>query len=142
MRWFFQASVSECSNTRICCLLLCILLSPSRFQNPRHSHHIGSSAHLGVPCLRPSIYNFHMRSFVHLGVVRLCNRIPITHPEFLSLPVAVLLQTFIVIKVLCFSTMYISSVPGGKKASDFFTNHLQSTDGAGFQHVGRNKGQG
>ena len=92
MRWFFQASVSSCSDPRLCRLLLFILPSPSRFTNPRHSHHIGSSAYLGVPYIRPNISDCHMRSFTHLGVARLCPSIPITNPDFLSLPVAVLLH--------------------------------------------------
>ena len=92
MRWFFQASISDCSNPRLCCLLLCIIPSPSRFPNPRHSHHTGSYTHLGVPCLRTSISDCHTRSFSHLGVTRLRPRIPITHPDFLFLPVAFLLH--------------------------------------------------
>ena len=92
MRWFFQASVSDCSNPRLCRLLLCMLPSPSRFPNPRHSHHTGSSNHLGVPCIRPRISDCHSRSFAHLGVPCLCPSIPITHPDLLSLTVAVLLH--------------------------------------------------
>ena len=95
MRWFFQASVRDCSNPRLCRLLLCIFPSPSRFPNPRHRQHKGSSAHLGIPCLRPSIYDCHTRSFAHLGVARLRPNIPITHPYFLSLTVAVLLHDHI-----------------------------------------------
>ena len=87
----FQDSISDCSNHRICHLLLCIFPILSRFPNPRHCHHIGSSADLGVPCLRLSISDCHMRSFSHLGVTYLSPSIPITHPDFLSLPVAVLL---------------------------------------------------
>ena len=92
MRWFFQASVSDCFNPRLCRLLLCILPSPSRFPNPRHSHHTGSSAHLGVPCLCPIISDCHTRSFAHLVVAHIHPSIPITHPDFLSLLVAVLLH--------------------------------------------------
>ena len=92
MRSFFQASVSDCSNPRLCLLLLFILSSTSGFPNPSHSHHIGSSADLGVPCLRLSISDCHMRSFSHLGVTRLSPSIPITHPDFLSLLVAALLH--------------------------------------------------
>ena len=92
MRWFFQASVSDCLNPRLCHLLLCILRSPSRYPNPCHSHHRGSSANLDVPCLLPRISDCHTRSFVHLGVACLCPSISITHPDFLSLPVAVLLH--------------------------------------------------
>ena len=91
MRWFFRASVSDCSNPRLCRLLLYILHSPSRCTNHRHSHRTGSSAHLGVPCLRPSISGCPTRSFAHLGVARLRPSILITHPYFLYLPVAVLL---------------------------------------------------
>ena len=91
----FQASVSDCSNPRLCHLLLCILPIPSRFPNPRHSHHTGSSAHLGIPCLHPRIYYCHTRSFDHLGLACLRPSIPITHPDFLSLPVAVLLHAHI-----------------------------------------------
>ena len=86
----FQDSVSECSNPRLCCLMLCIF--PSPFPNPRHIYHTGSSAHMGVPYLCPSIYDFHTRSFSHLGVSRLRLSIPTTHPGFLSLPVTVLLH--------------------------------------------------
>ena len=92
MRWFFQASVSDCSNPRLCRLLLCILPSPSRFPNPRHIHHTGSSTHLCVPCLRSSISDCHTRAFIHMGVSRILTSIPISHPDFLSLPVAVLLH--------------------------------------------------
>ena len=89
---FFQASVSDISNPRLCRLLLCVLTITSRFPNPRHSHHSGSSDHLGVPCLRPSISDCHMWSFTHLGVARIHPSIPSTHPDFLSLPVAVVLH--------------------------------------------------
>ena len=92
MMWFLQASVSDCSNPRLCQLLLCILRIPYSFPNPRHSHLTGSSIHLGVPCLRPSISDCHTRSFHHLGVARLRPCIPITHPDFLSLPFVVLLH--------------------------------------------------
>ena len=92
MRWFFQASVSDCLNPRLCCLLLYILPIPSSLPNPRHIHHPGLSYHLGVPCLRPSISDCHRRSFAHLGVALLHPSMPITHPDFLSLPVAVLIH--------------------------------------------------
>ena len=92
IRWFFQASVSDCSNSRLCRLLLCVIPSPSRCHNPHHSHHTGSSTHLGVPCLRLSISDCHRRQFDHLGVTRLLPIIPITHPDFLSLTVVVLLH--------------------------------------------------
>ena len=92
MRWFFQASVSDCSNSRLCCLLLCIPPIPSIFTNPLHSHHTGSSAHLGVPCLHLIIFDFHTRSFAQLGVTHIYPRIPITHPDFLSLMVVVILH--------------------------------------------------
>ena len=64
----FQASVSDCSKSRLYSLLLYMFPIPSSFPNTCHSHHTGSSAHLGVPCLRPSISDFHTRSFAHLGV--------------------------------------------------------------------------
>ena len=92
MRWFFQASVSDCLNPRLCRLLLFILPGLSIFPNPRHSHNTGSSAHLGVPCLCPIISDCHTRSFTHLVVAHIHPSIPITHPDFLSLPVAVLLH--------------------------------------------------
>ena len=92
MRWFFQVSVSDCSNPSLCRFLLCIFPSPSRFPNPRHIHLTGSSAHLGVPCLRPRISDFHMRSFADLYVAHLRPSILISHPYFLYLPVAVLLH--------------------------------------------------
>ena len=91
MIWFFPSSVSGCLNSILCRLFLCILPSPSSFPNILHIHHTGSSAHLGVPCRRPSISNCHTRSFAHMGVARLRIIIPITHPDFLSLPVEVLL---------------------------------------------------
>ena len=95
MRWFLQSSVSDCLNSRLCCLLLCILPSLSGFTNPCHSYHTGSSAHLSVPCLCSRNSDFHTRSFNHLGVACLCTSTPITHPDFLSLPVAVLLHVHI-----------------------------------------------
>ena len=95
MRWFLQASASDCLNPRLYCLLLCIFPIPSRFPNTRHSHHTGSSAHLGFPCLRPSISDCHTRSFSHLGVARLRPIIMITHPDFLSHPVEFLLHSHI-----------------------------------------------
>ena len=93
MRWSLQDSVSDCLNPRLCRLILCILHNPSRFPNPRHSHHTGSSAHLGSACLRPSISNCHTSSLTHLGVTRLRPSIPITHQDFLSLLVAVLIYS-------------------------------------------------
>ena len=78
MRWLFQASVSECSKPRLCRLLLCILPSPYRFLNTCHSHHTGSSSHLGIPCLPPSISECHKRSSAHLGVACLRPRLPLT----------------------------------------------------------------
>ena len=95
MRCFFQVSVSDCSYPRLCCLLLCILPIPSRFPNLRHIHLTGSSSHLGVPCIRPRISDCHMRSFSNLDVAHLRLIIPISHPDFLSLPVAVLLHVHI-----------------------------------------------
>ena len=76
----FQDSVSNCSIPRICHLLLCNFPCPSWYSNLRHRYHTSSSAHLGVPCLRPSIYIYHRRSFSHLGVFRLCTSIPTTQP--------------------------------------------------------------
>ena len=93
MKWFFQSSVSECSNPRLCHLLLCILPTPSRFFNPHHIHYTGSSDHLGVPCLRLSISDCHTRSFAKLGVSHIRPSIPINHPDFLSLMVAVLIHS-------------------------------------------------
>ena len=93
MRQFFQAPVSDCSNPKLCRLLLCILPSSSIFLNPRHIHHTGLSAHLGVPCLRPRISDFHTRSFTHLVVACLRPSIPITHPDLPSLHVAFLLRS-------------------------------------------------
>ena len=95
MRWFLQASVSNFSDPRLYHLLLHILPSPSRFPNPHHIHYTGSSAHLGVPCILPGISKFHTRSFSHLGIARLRTSILITHPDFLSLLVAVLLHAHI-----------------------------------------------
>ena len=89
---FYQSSVSDYSNPRLCRLLLCILPIPSRFTNSIHSHHTGSSTHLGVPCHCLGISDCHTRSFAHLSVARLHTNIPITHPDFLSLPVVVLLH--------------------------------------------------
>ena len=89
---FSKASVSDCSNPSLCHFLLCIFPSTSRFSNPRHSHSTGSSAQLGVPCIRPIIYDYHMRSFADLDVAHLSPGIPISHPDFFSLPVAVLLH--------------------------------------------------
>ena len=92
MRLFSQSSVSDCSNPRLCCLLLFILPIPSRCTNPRRSHYTGLSTHLGVPCLRLSISNCYTTSFAHLGVTFLHLSIPITHPYFLSIPVVFLLH--------------------------------------------------
>ena len=92
MRWFFQASVSDCLNPRLCRLFLCILPIPYIFPNPRHSHHTGSSVHLGVTCLYPSILDCHTKSFAHLGISRFRPSIPITHSYFLSFPVEFLLH--------------------------------------------------
>ena len=76
----FQASVSDCLISRRCCLLLCILPCPSCYSNPSHSYHTSSSAHIGVPRLRPSISVCHTRSFAHLGVSHLRPSMPTTHP--------------------------------------------------------------
>ena len=85
MRLFFQASVSHCSIPGLCRLLLCTLPCPSCYYNLRHSYHTSSSAHLGVPCLRPRISVCHTRPFAHLGVSRLRPSMPTTHP-ILPLP--------------------------------------------------------
>ena len=95
MRWFFQDSVSDCLKPRFCSLFLCILPSHSRFPNPCHIHHTGLFAHLGIPCLRPSISDCQTGSLSHLGVTCLRPSKPITHPDFLSLPVAVLLHAYL-----------------------------------------------
>ena len=95
MRWFFQASVNDCLNTRLCHFFLCILPILSIFPYPRHSHHTNSSAHLGFPCLRPRISDCCTRSFAHLGVARLHPSIPITHPYFLFLLAAVILHAYL-----------------------------------------------
>ena len=44
MRWFFRASVSDCSILRLCRLLLCTLPCPSCYSNLHHSYHTSSSA--------------------------------------------------------------------------------------------------
>ena len=93
MRCFLQASVSDCSKPRLCRLLLCIIPIPYSFPNPRHSHHTGSSVHLGVPCLCPIISDCHTKRFTNLGVSRLCPSITITHPYFLSITIAVRLYS-------------------------------------------------
>ena len=85
MRWFFQASVSDCSIPRLCRLLLCTLPRLTQYSNHHCSYHTSSSAHLGVPCLRPSISLCHTRSFAHLGVYCLRPRIMNTQPA-LPLP--------------------------------------------------------
>ena len=54
MRWFFQASVSDCSNPRLCRLFLSILPIPSIFSNPCHRQHTGSSTHPSSPVSVPS----------------------------------------------------------------------------------------
>ena len=95
IRSFFQASVSDCLNRSLCCFLLCLFPSPSRFPISRHIHLTGSSSHLGVPCLRPRISDCHMRSLADLDVAHLRPSILISHPDFLSLPVAVLLHVHI-----------------------------------------------
>ena len=46
----------------------------------RRSHHTSSSAHLGVPRTRPSIYAYHTRSFALLGISHLLLRIPTSQP--------------------------------------------------------------
>ena len=86
MTSFYQDSVSDCSNPRHCILLLCIHSRPSIFPNPSHINCTDSSSHMSVPCLCTIISNFNTRSFIHLGVAHLCPRIPITHPDFFSLP--------------------------------------------------------
>ena len=82
MRWFFQASVSDCSNPRLYRLLLFICPIPYCYSNSHHIHQTGSSSHLGVPGLRPRISVFHTRLFAHLGVSRLRPSITNTHPVF------------------------------------------------------------
>ena len=81
----FQASVINFLIPRLCFLLLCILPFPSWYSNNRHSYHTSSSTHLGVPCLRPSIFVCHTRSFTHLGVYRLRPSMSTTH-HVLPLP--------------------------------------------------------
>ena len=76
----FQASVSDCSILRLCCLLLCTLPRPPGYSILHHSYYNSSSSHLGVPCLRPSISTCHTSSFAHLGVSRLRLSIPTSQP--------------------------------------------------------------
>ena len=76
----FQASVSDFSTPILCRLLLCICLLPSWYSNPSHSYHMSSSANLGVPRLRPSIFICHTRSFAHVGVSRLGLSVTTNHP--------------------------------------------------------------
>ena len=80
-----QASFSDCSIPRLCRLLLCILIFPYFCSNPCQRYHTSSSAHLGVPCLRPSIYVYHKRSFSNMVVSCHCYSMPTTHP-ILPLP--------------------------------------------------------
>ena len=81
----FQASVSDCSILRLCRLLLCTLPRPPHYSILHHSYHTSSSAHLGVPRLRPIISTCHTRSFAHLGVSRLRPSMPTSQPA-LPLP--------------------------------------------------------
>ena len=75
----FQASVSDCSVPRLCCLLLFILPYPSCYSNARHIYHMSSSPYLGFPGLRPTISVCHTRSFSYLGVSRHCPIMPTTY---------------------------------------------------------------
>ena len=76
----FQASVSDCSNPRLCSLFLCIFPLPYCYSNPRRSYHTSSSSHMGVPCLQNIISICHTRLFVYLGFSRLCPSMPTTQP--------------------------------------------------------------
>ena len=64
----FQASVRDFSSLRLCRLLLYNSTPPPRYTSTYRSYHTSSSAHLGVPRLRPIISSYHTRSFVHLGL--------------------------------------------------------------------------
>ena len=48
----------------------CYVSIPHRscYTTPLRSYHTSSSAHLGIPRLRPIISSYHTRSFVHLGL--------------------------------------------------------------------------
>ena len=96
MKWFFWASVSDCSILRLCRLLLCTLPFPSCYYNLHHSYHTSSSAHLGVPRLRPSISVCHTRSFAHIiysnwSVVFFCHLHEFNHWQLLGIRVFYLL---------------------------------------------------
>ena len=67
-RWFFRASVSDCSIIVFCRLLLCTLPCPYWYYNFHHSYHTSSYAHLGVSRLGLIISVFRRRSLSHLGV--------------------------------------------------------------------------
>ena len=69
----FQASVSDCSNPRLCHLWLCISHFHSWYSNTLHRYY---TSFISV-C--------HTRSFAHLSASRLRPSIPITHP-ILPLP--------------------------------------------------------
>ena len=60
----------------------CDVILPRRpcYTSPHCSYQKISSAHLGVPYLRPNISAYHTRLFYHLGVSRLCPSIPTHHP--------------------------------------------------------------
>ena len=91
----FQASFSALSKPILRRLLLCIFPSHSSFHHPRHSHHTGLSDHMGVPCLRPIISNYHTMSFSLMGISCFHPSIPATHPDFLPIPVVVLLYAHV-----------------------------------------------
>ena len=61
----------------------CDVILPLRpfYISPHCSYHTSSSAHLGVPCIHPSISDYHTRLFSHLDVSCLLTRIPTPHPS-------------------------------------------------------------
>ena len=82
MRWW-----SSKPQSRIATVLdsdtYCYVILPFRpsYYSTHRSYQTSSSDQLCVPCIRPSIYAYHTRSFAHLGVYPLRTRILVSHPD-------------------------------------------------------------
>ena len=81
MRWWgskHQSGIDQVLDYAAYCYV--ILPRHPCYSSTCRSYHTGSSTHLGVPHLRPSISSYHTRSFSHLYVSCLRPIIPTDHP--------------------------------------------------------------
>ena len=80
MSWYSSKPQSGIAQDLYSATYCCVILPHFPcYSSSRHIYHTSSSAHLGVPRLRPSSSAYHTRSFSRLGVFRIRPIIPNSH---------------------------------------------------------------